>query len=114
MTIEAPPYKMPLSQRINFRLIFFFGFILLIAGSLAYLYFESILTGGVINHGDYLEVDLKAMSNFPLDQKNGTINDIPKQWRDLDGKRVMVEGELWTPYSSAPEQSHFQVVYSIA
>ena len=26
----------------------------------------------------------------------------------------MVEGEMWTPYSAAPEQDHFQVVYSIA
>ena len=106
--------KMPLSQRINFRVILFAGMILLLIGTPFYIYVDSVLSGGIKDRGSYLEVDLKAMSNFPFDQSNGTINDIPKQWRDLNGKRVMVEGEMWSPSSAAPELNQFQVVYSIA
>src|SRR5215212_7740890 len=100
--------KMPLSQRINFRMIFFVALILVLVGAPFYIYLDSVLSGGIKDRGSYLEVDLKAMSNFPFDQTAGTVNDIPRQWRDLDGKRIMVEGEMWCPFSAAPEQDHFQ------
>jgi hypothetical protein len=113
MTMDTS-IKMPLSQRINFRMILFVGLIVFLLGTPFYIYMDSVLSGGIKDRGSYLEVDLKAMSNFPFDQVNGTINDVPKQWRALDGKRVMVEGEMWSPSSAAPELSQFQVVYSIA
>jgi hypothetical protein len=107
-------FKPPITQRINFRLIIFAAVILMLIGAPTYIYLESVLTGGVKNRGDYLEVDLKAMSNFPFDQENGTINDVPKQWRELDGKKVLLEGEMWAPTSAAPTISQFELVYSIA
>src|SRR3982751_4868755 len=96
-TPSAAAYKPPLSQRINFRMIIFVGVILCLVGAPAYIYFDSIISGGVHNRGDYLEVDLKAISNFPFDQNNGRITDVPKAWRDLDGKRVTLEGEIVSP-----------------
>jgi len=106
--------KVPLSERINFRMIIFAAVVLALVGAPVYIYLDSRLSGGIKNHGDYLEVDLKAMSNFPFDQINGSITDIPKQFRELDGKRVMVEGEIWAPNSAGNELHNFELVYSIA
>lgn len=106
--------KVPFSERINFRMIVFAAVVLALVGTPVYIYLDSRLSGGIKNHGDYLEVDLKAMSNFPFDQINGTAEDIPRQFRALDGKRVMVEGEIWAPNSAGSELQNFELVYSIA
>ncbi len=105
--------KRTVFQRINFRIIAFAAVVLGLVGFPVYLYVDSILSGGVHQRGDLLEVDLKAMSNFPFDQADGTLNDIPPQWRALDGKRVLLYGEQWVPYSASPEISSFDLVYSI-
>lgn len=106
--------RVPLRERVNFRMLGFVAVILLLVGTPAYIYLDSVLSGGIKDRGDRVEVDLKAMSNFPFDQTNGTINDVPKQWRDLDGKRVELVGEMWAPNSVAPELNQFELVYSIA
>jgi hypothetical protein len=110
----SAPYKPPLSQRINFRMIIFAGVVLCLVGTPVYLYFDSVFSGGIHNRGDYLEVDLKAISNFPFDKNNGKITDVPKAWRELDGKRVVLEGEIVSPDSASPRISRFDLCYSIA
>jgi hypothetical protein len=99
---------------VNFRILAFAAIVLGLIGFPMYIYLDSAISGGIKDHGSYKEVDLKAMSNFPLDQANGTVNDIPRQWRELDGKRIQVVGEIWAPNSASPELQEFQVVYSIA
>ena len=91
------PRRSPFT-RINLRMIVFAAAILLPIGCVVYAYLESAITGGIkdVGHG-FKEVDLKAMSSYSLDQVNGTIEDIPKKWRDLDGQRVVVYGEMWRP-----------------
>jgi hypothetical protein len=61
-----------------------------------------------------IEVNLKDMSLFDLDQVNGTPLDVPKSFRDLDGKRVAFVGEMWDPKLSGDGKSlsFFQTVYS--
>lgn len=58
--------------------------------------------------------DLKTLSNFDLDQVNGRTEDIPKEFRDLDGKRVDVVGQMWAPFRSGGRVRDFDLVYSIA
>jgi len=106
--------KVPLSQRINFRIIVFLLAILAPIGYVVYIYVDAVVSGGIHNRGDYVEADLKAMSLFPFDQTNGTINDVPKQWRALDGKRVQVVGEMYVRNSAGGEIRNFELVYSIA
>ncbi|HZZ45094.1 MAG TPA: hypothetical protein VFE58_19310 [Tepidisphaeraceae bacterium] len=113
VTTSSNP-KVPLSERINIRMIVFASVVLLLIGTPVYIYLDSVLSGGIHHHGDIIEVDLKAMSNFPFDQQNGTINDIPKEFRDLDGKRVQVQGEIYAPDSASENIDHFDLVYSIA
>ena len=56
--------------------------------------YESVINGGIVNRGDYYEVELKAMSSFEMDQINGTLQDVPQRYRDLDGKKVLLLGEV--------------------
>jgi hypothetical protein len=95
-------------------MIIFVAVVLALIGTPVYIYLDNALTGGIHNRGDRLEVDLKSMSNFPFDQANGTVNDIPKQFRDLDGKRIVVTGEIYAPDSASADLDHFDLVYSIA
>jgi hypothetical protein len=62
----------------------------------------------------YLEVDLKGISLFPFDQQNGKQEDVPVDFRALDGKKVTVVGEMWQPYSATRAVDGFQLVYSIS
>ncbi len=99
----------PLRERFNFRIILFILVIAAMAGGFLYLFLQP----EVRDRGDYKEVDLKAMSDFPFDQQRGTIEDIPAQWRALDGQRILVTGEIWAPNSRGPELKQFELVYSI-
>lgn len=111
----AAPYKPPLSQRINVRMIVFAAVMLLLIGYPTYNYLDVALTGGVKDLGNgYKQVDLKAMSTFPFDQQSGTINDVPPQWRALDGQKVVLYGEMWNDVSAADQLETFELVYSIA
>ena len=56
--------KVPLSERINFRIIAFGLIFLTLIGVPAYWFFEEMITGGIIDRGDYKEVNLQAMSLF--------------------------------------------------
>ncbi|HEY1686874.1 MAG TPA: hypothetical protein VGG19_19085 [Tepidisphaeraceae bacterium] len=101
-------------QKINFRIIIFAVVVLAIVGFPVYIYVDSVVSGGIHKHGGYFEADLKAMSDFPFDQQNGTQDDVPAKWRQLDGKRVEVVGQIWAPEMASPALSHFELCYSIA
>src|SRR5262245_38199285 len=107
---------LPAPRRINFRIILFAAIVLLLVGAPVYLYVDSVISRGVkeIVVG-FKQVDLYAMNNFALDQANGTIDDIPKKWRDLDGQRVVVYGEMWRPLTADDGRvGSFELCYSIA
>lgn len=107
--------KIPLRERVNFRMIAFAAVMLLVIGYPIYLYVESEVTGGIREGaGGYKQVDLKAMSSFDLDQVYGRIDDIPKRWRELDGQKVELIGEMWAPNAAGFETNYFELVYSIS
>src|SRR5437868_8282170 len=107
--------KVPISDRINLRMIAFFGVLLVLIGYPVYIYLDSAVHGGIKDVGNgYKEVDLKAMSVFPFDQINGTMNDIPQKWRDIDGQKVVAYGEMWDAQSAGRSVNTFQLCYSIA
>ena len=75
---------------------------------------DAAISHGIHRTGDLLVVDMKAMSDFDFDQLNGVTSDIPAAYRNLDGKRVMLAGEMFVPNSAAGRLDRFQLVYSIA
>src|SRR4051812_34083725 len=96
--ISAPPPPLRAS-RINVRMIVFAAIVLLLVGFPLYVYVDSAVTGGIKDIGNgFKQVDLKAMSNFPFDQTNGALEDIPQKWRELDGQKVVLYGELYNPF----------------
>src|SRR6202012_4767643 len=79
-----------------------------------YIYMYSLITGGISQRGDLLVVDLKALSSFDMDQDTGASSDIPKRYRALDGKRVLLTGQMWDPYTAGGRIRTFVLVYSIS
>jgi len=88
--------------------------VLFLFGYPMYIYTDSLITGGITRRGDLLVVDLKALSSFEMDQDAGTNQDIPKRYRDLDGKRVLLTGQMWDPYAAEGKVRAFTLVYSIS
>jgi len=79
-----------------------------------YVYTDALITGGITRRGDLLVVDLKALSSFEMDQDTGTTQDIPLRYRQLDGKRVLLVGQMWDPYVADGQIRIFTLVYSIS
>lgn len=105
--------KPTLRQRINWRLLMFCGVIGLFFGWVIYTYASSIVTGGIHHHGNYADVDLKALGQFPFDDQNGQLTDVPKIYRELDGQKIVLRGKMWSGDGSAMV-NHFQFVYDVA
>jgi hypothetical protein len=85
-----------------------------VVGWPVYVLISEQVTGGIHRSGQYYETNLKAMGNFTFDGANGTINDIPEQWRALDGKKLSLVGEIYAPNEATNELHRFELVYSIA
>ena len=91
------------------------AFIIVIGALIGYPLKEFIFYKPIKEAGNgYMEVDLKGISLFPFDQQLGKQEDVPAEFRALDGKKVVVVGEMWQPYSAGRSVDGFQLVYSIA
>ncbi|HTL31465.1 MAG TPA: DUF3299 domain-containing protein [Tepidisphaeraceae bacterium] len=113
-TSPSSEAKIPLRERINLRILIFAAVVLFLIGTPVYIFLKENLTGGIEQVGDAVKVDLKAMGNFPFDDVNGTVNDIPERYRNLDGKNLILEGEVFAPDEAGDRMTQFQLVYSIA
>jgi hypothetical protein len=110
---QFTPPPPPWSQRINWRLIVLGAIVLTIVGVPFYIWLDEVVTGGIHDYGSFKEVDLKAMSTFDMDQRIGTMDDIPQKFRQLEGKRCMMVGEMWNPRGAGDDRlGYFQLVYS--
>lgn len=103
-------------RRITPQMIVFGLLVFGIVGGLVYTYLDSAISGGIKDIGNgFKQVDLKAMSTFSLDQVNGTIDDVPKKWRELDGQNVVMYGEIWEPLAAGDgRMASFDLCYSVA
>ena len=105
--------KAPLTERINFRIIIFVGVILFLLGWPIYTFLSENLTHGIHDRGAYKEVDLKALGNFEFDDTAGKLADVPAQYRNLNGQKVMLQGQIYAPREAGPGITEFELVYSI-
>jgi hypothetical protein len=102
-------------SRLNFRVVIFCAVIGTLVIVPTYIWLDELITGGVHPHGTYTEVDLKAMSTFDMDQTNGTLQDVPARFRALEGKEVLMIGEMWVPnFAGEDDLNGFTLVYSRA
>jgi hypothetical protein len=109
-----PSARRPWSQRVNWRILVFVAVVAMPIVLLFFWWLNEALSGGIHNYNGYSEVDLKAMSDFDMDQMNATMKDIPEKWRNLEGKKVLAIGEMWAPNyaGNSSRLSYFQLVYS--
>lgn len=111
----APSFeaKRSLAERLNLRVVLFLAVVLLPVIGLGYVYFQTAFGSGIRELDDgYVWVDLQKMSSFAFDQRNGTIEQVPPQWRTLDGRKVVLEGEMAPPKSAAREIEEFDLVWN--
>ena len=117
MSISVPTSSSPtprLRERVNLRVLCFVAIFVALLGWPLYLYLDSTLSGGLKDRGNYFEVDLKAMSDFRFSQTDGSIDDIPKRWRDLNNKTVVLVGEIApTGQRALGNAEQFDLVYSV-
>lgn len=105
--------KVPATRRINFRMIVVLAVVLFLIGYPVYTFVQATMNGGVEKVGNLNKVDLKALGYFPFDDSTSTINDVPKKWRELNGKRVELEGFMFAGNTASDTVSAFQFVYNI-
>lgn len=97
-------------QRINFRIL---TFVLVIGCLLGYPIWQAakaVFVGPVQQVGEYKKVNLKALGNFPF---YGYWEEIPAEYRALNGQKVVLEGEVFAPNEAGDRMTQFQLVYSI-
>jgi hypothetical protein len=105
--------KRPLSERINFRMLTVIGVFLLLVGIPVYQFLSAEMTHGIQKDGSLYRVNLKQMGYFPFNDMTGTVNDIPPEFRKLDGKEVALEGFIFPMDGSGDKVHSFQLVYNI-
>ncbi len=111
--------QMPDARRTNWGMIARVGLVvtlvIALVGYAAKVTYESVIQGGVVSAGDHFDVELKAMSNFDMSELNGTVADVPERFRNLDGKKVLLVGEV-APVGDVggPKVSNFSLCYSVA
>jgi hypothetical protein len=93
--------KASMLKALNFRIVLLAAIAFIFIGFPFFIWARDFLGGGIVNHGDYAEVNLKAMSGFDLDQMNGQPTDVPLRFRELEGKRVALVGQMWAPNYAA-------------
>jgi len=79
-----------------------------------YTVLDQAITHGIHRRGDLMVVDMKAMSDFNFDQISGQTTDIPRPFRQLDGQRVMLAGQMVLPNTASGSLERFELCYSIA
>ena len=104
--------KPPLTQRINFRALAFVSIIVFLVGWPIYTFVSETVTHGIHYHGDYKEVDLKAMGFFQFNPKTAQLQDVPAVFRALDGQKVLLTGLVKPLLQSGPDITEFAVLYS--
>jgi hypothetical protein len=97
----------------NARLILLMGVVVTPPLWITFTYLRISGSAGIEDYGAFKNVNLKAMGNFRFDEVNGTCNDVPPIYRELDGQRVLLIGQMYSDTSASPMVDHFQLVYSI-
>ncbi|HET6252400.1 MAG TPA: hypothetical protein VFE47_32235 [Tepidisphaeraceae bacterium] len=100
-------------KRVNFRLIAFLVIVSAIPIAIISAKVNSDFHAGIEHNGNLAIVNLKALGYFPFDQVNGSINEVPHKWRNLDGQKVQLDGFMWSGMSAAGQLRDFQFVYNI-
>lgn len=99
--------------RVNVRLIVLLSLVAAPFLWVAYMVVDQLVNHGVRDRGSYVEVDLKSLGNFAFNPVTDTLDAVPNEFRKLDGKRVVLEGEMFAPNEASDDVRQFELVYNI-
>ncbi|HWH72232.1 MAG TPA: hypothetical protein VNT26_22915, partial [Candidatus Sulfotelmatobacter sp.] len=91
---NAPVVARP-RKRINLRMLILIAVICLPVAWMTYTFIKLTVSSGIEQVGDYKRVDLKSMGNFPFDDTTGAEKDVPEVYRQLDGQKVLLIGQMY-------------------
>jgi hypothetical protein len=111
--IDYHPVKPSLGDRVNVRMIAVVVVFSLLVGWPVHNLIKGELNHGIEKVGDHFVVDLKALGNFPFDAVTGTLDNVPPRYRQLDGKRVVLEGFMVVRNDASDDVNKFQLVYNV-
>ena len=97
----------------NWRLLLFVAVVATPFIWAGYSFLSSTMTGGIHHYGDYTFVELKPMGNFGFDDQAGRLTDVPREFRELDGKRVKLQGMMYAGMYGGAQVANFELVYNI-
>lgn len=100
----------------NMRIVAFILIIGGLVGALTYPFIHSAVTRGIEAQSDgSLKIDLQHISLFEFDPMNGKLEDVPADFRKLDGKRVEFYAEIAPPtFGPKTDPKAFELVFSVA
>lgn len=105
--------KPRLGERINFRMLTIILVFAFLVGFPVYRFVRAEISHGIEKNGDVYNVDLKSLGNFRFNDTTSTIEDVPAEYRKLDGKKVALEGFIWSSTGAGDKVNSFQFVYNI-
>ena len=111
-TVMEYGVKRPIGERINFRLLTIAVVFATLVGYPVYRVVRLQMTHSIEKNGDRLDVDLKALGNFQFNDATGTVADVPPDFRALDGKKVALEGFVYST-DRTDRVNKFEFVYNI-
>lgn len=112
MAVATEPSQSVL-KRVNPRMVLVVAIIMLPVAWMGWQFVKLTMTSGIETVGNYTTVDLKSLGNFPFSEVSGTVADVPKQFAALDGKKMMLVGQMYAGQDAAAYVEKFQLVYSI-
>ncbi len=115
MTESVPtiPYRKASKPRVNPRLLLVGLIIAAPIAWMVYTFAKLSIGEGIEQVGEYKQVDLKSMGNFPFNDQTDGEAQVPEVYRRLDGQKVLLIGQQYVDYTAEPTVTRFQLVYSI-
>lgn len=108
----------PVKKRggINLRAVIFAAVLVVPIGWMAWTYITLTVSKGIeqtSRYGtSYKTVDLKSLGNFAFNDKVDTEQQVPPEYRALDGKKLLLSGQMFAR-DGAMRSNGFELVYSI-
>lgn len=95
------------------RMVLLVAVICLPVAWMTYTFIKLTVSSGIEQVGNYKQVDLKSMGNFPFDDTADDERTVPEVYRKLDGQKVLLIGQMYVDFTAEPLVDRFQLVYSI-
>lgn len=79
----------------------------------SHMVLSDVVTGGVVRHEGWTDVNLQRLGFFTFDPATGTVDQVPARFRALDKQRVVLKGFMYNPNQAGDDVRDFQFVFNV-